>query len=47
MAQIAGENCHGFTSWLSPQCGVKSRELSKSPLFPGAAGGGGGGSGYK
>ena len=40
-------NCCGFTSWLSLQCGVYSRELpdkkSVSPLFPGADGAMGGG----
>ena len=37
--QTAGENCHGFTIWLSPHCGALGRNLldkkSKSPLFPG------------
>ena len=38
------ENCHGFTSWLSPQCGGYSRELqTKSPGFSLGLGWGGGG----
>ena len=40
--QTVGENCHDFTSLLSPQCGVNSWELLdkklKSPLFTGAGG---------
>ena len=46
LCKVAGENCHGFSSLLFPQCGRHSRELldekSKSSLFPGA-----GGCGYK
>ena len=42
--RLRGENGHGFTNWLSPQCGAFSRDLlnekSKSPLFPRAGGGG-------
>ena len=40
--QNVGENCSGFTSWLSLQCGGYSTELqdekTKSPLFPDASG---------
>ena len=28
--ETGGDNCHGFTSWMSPRCGGYSRELLRT-----------------